>query len=152
MNVLRFTFGIWLVVVAVRFCITLIRSVANPFNTGWDWAWCSGWTIFCVVLLILAAISTLKKRTQLGRGTRQVLWRIWLMPLLPGIAIVYLSGNVRTALAALWLFLVSAGVGTFILRKIVGKNEPAIHYFVCGLPLGVGVISMATLILCLAGH
>src|SRR6058998_1879423 len=90
MNVLRLTFGIWLVVVAVRFCITLIRSVANPFNSGGDWMWCSGWTICCAVLPILAATSTFRKR------------RIWLIPLLPAIAIVYLSGNVGPALAALW--------------------------------------------------
>src|SRR5438093_13763096 len=124
MNVLRFTFGIWLVVVGVRFCSTLISSLANPFKSGLDWIWFSGWTICCAVLPILAATSTLRKG------------RIWLIPLLPAIAIVYLSGNVGPALAALWLFLLSAGVGAFILRKVVGKNEATIDYFVCGVPLG----------------
>ena len=140
MNVLRLTFGIWLVVVAVRFCITLIRSVANPFNSGGDWMWCSGWTICCAVLPILAATSTFRKR------------RIRLIPLLPAIAIVYLSGNVGPALAALWLFLLSAGVGAFILRKVVGKNEATIDYLVCGVPLGTAVISLTILILGLTGH
>src|SRR5437867_2218847 len=125
MKLLRFTFGTWLVVVVVRFCITLVRSVANPLNTGWDWMWCRAWIFFCAVLLILVATSG--KRLLLGRDP-QFVWSIWLMPLLPAIAIVYLSGNVGAALAALWLFLLSAAVGGFILRKLIGRNEATIDY------------------------
>ncbi len=140
-NVIRFVFAVWLTFVTARFGNTIIKSVANPFNAGMDWWWCGVWILLCA----LALSATMAMR----RSSKK---RVWLMPVVPAVAMLYLSGTFVSALVAVWLFLLCVSIGVFVLQNTIGKDHAAMEYVVCGVPLGTGFISMGVLALGLTRH
>jgi 4-amino-4-deoxy-L-arabinose transferase-like glycosyltransferase len=77
---------------------------------------------------------------------------IWILPLLAGLVVIFLSGSWLPTLLALWLLLLCAAIGVSVLQKLVGRGYSAIEYLVSGIPIGIGVISLAVFIFGLSGQ
>ena len=129
-----------MIVTFARFCGVLVRSVGNPFNGGADWKWCVTWLITCTGILIGAVLLP-------TRWKRAVL----LIPVVLAALCVVLSHSGGPALVALLLFGISTSAGVAAVQKLIGNNARAIEYFVCGVPIGIGIVSSAMLLLGLFG-
>jgi hypothetical protein len=132
-TVLRLLFVVWCLVVGIRFCDVVIKSINNPFNTGADWTWALTWILICALVVIF------KKSIQL-------------LPILAAILILVLSGSWLPALLALWLIFITTAIGGGILLRLVGDDFTVIEYLVCGMPLGFGAVAMGMLLLGLSGE
>ncbi len=132
-TLLRLLFAVWCLAVGIRFCDVVIGTLNNPFNPGMDWNWVLTWVLICTLVVIF------KKSIQL-------------LPILAGILILVLSGSWLPALLALWLIFITTTIGVGILLKLVGDDFTVIEYLVCGVPLGFGVVALATFLLGLAGE
>src|SRR2546425_12142651 len=131
---------VWLIAVASRFCGIALHGVATPFNAGLDWVWFVAWLV--IALFVLLATALLPGRTQS---------LVWVIPAAAAVVVLWLSGIWLQAIAAAWLVLLCAGMGARVVRKFVGIEDSWLESAVCGIPLGVGIISSIVLLLGLLG-
>jgi 4-amino-4-deoxy-L-arabinose transferase-like glycosyltransferase len=134
-------FLIWCLAITLRFLHVVIKEFTAPYNSAADPVWAVAWIFSCGFFVLAAALLPPRVRQS-----------IWLLPLLAGIVVISLSGSWFPTLLALWLLLMCAAIGVAVLQKLVGTGYSIIEYVVCGIPIGIGVISLAMFVFGLLGQ
>ena len=138
---LRWLPTFWLGFVIVRYSRVSFRTVIMPNNPGSDVEWAIVWIAFALAVILSAAFL---KRSLVN-------W-IW-FGLLGGLALttLVLSHTALPALIALAVFVVSAGLGEFVLQRFRLDPTPLIERLVLTVPIGIGCLALSLLTLAWLG-
>ena len=125
---------LWLIVVTVRFGSTILRSLQSPFNPGADIEWAAGWlSLIGVVFLTYGCF----------RARANQVTCAWIAAAaVAALAVLSLSHTVFAFLTALWIVLVSLGLGVLLIKPLIRRTETTLAYIACGIPLGSAVLAL----------
>jgi hypothetical protein len=127
-------FCLWLIGATVRFASTVYGSLKSPFNPGTD----IEWSVIWLTLIGLLIFSYSCFQTRAHRVTC-----VWIAAIaIAAVAVLGLSHTVFAFFAACWLVLISLGLGTLLIRTLIRRNETALAYIACGIPLGSALLAL----------
>jgi len=125
---------LWLVVITLRFGDTILKSLRSPFNPGADITWVAVWLSLIGVLFLTYGCF----RARANRVTCA-----WIVAAaLAALAVLGLSHSIFAFLTALWIVLISLGLGVLLIKTLLRRNETTLAYIACGIPLGSAVLAL----------
>ena len=130
-------FSLWLLGLVIHFSDIALHAIQNPFNPGADVFWAVAWLRFAILLVLAYAILP----------ARLVTAGWFTISSLIALVVSASSGALVPFVLALWIILVSIGVGVLILRRIVREETSFSEDIAYGVTLGFA--SLALVMFCL---
>lgn len=128
---------VWLSVIAVRYVLTVLKSVQQPYDSGDDMLWVLGW--FGTAILIIGSLAI----------HRRLAFAIWSTAIVATIILMlFLSGTAVDAGIAIWTIVVATLVGDTALSALKMFATPfESTRVVIAASLGIVVLAFISLVL-----
>ena len=140
-RILRIAGIAWIAVVSARYLGVVLKTLRNPFNPGFDFAWLA----LSLGFVALVGVSLVWRREQATR--------IGVAALASSAAVIILqSGALVPALIALWVLCAATVLGDIVLARLgLASRDNLCDRFVIAFPIGIVAFGTVAFALALLG-